>query len=132
VDELEELMVTTMTPPQKNKLASRIFGIVPLREQVEAGYHLYQQITGTFDVPMDEWIESAPGVQPHPHPQVPVAPVAVIKRIREETCVVCTTDPSTIMLDCGHMCVCAACADRWVGQHGNCPVCRNKVSKMYQ
>ncbi len=145
VDELEELMVLSMTPAQKNKIANRIFGVFSFRDQVQLGYEVFQEAMGTTGVTLDEFIgNDQVQLQPDYHyavappppqqqPQQPRPPVEItrVKRIREKTCVICTTEPSTVLLDCGHKCLCEACAERWVGQVGQCTLCKRNIVKMY-
>ncbi len=159
-EELEEFMVLTMTMVQKHKIANRIFGQFSFRENVELGYQMLQAVTGRYDVSMEEWVGAnndpppagggslfAPRVQivdeeegnndPPPAGNNLLPPAGgrrlfPIKRIREETCIICKTEPSTVLLDCGHECLCSDCADRWIGTVGQCTICRQHIVKMYQ
>ena len=42
-------------------------------------------------------------------------------------CVVCLAAEREVILDCGHVCVCADCADTLLSQDLNCPVCRASI-----
>ncbi|XP_066500852.1 E3 ubiquitin-protein ligase NEURL3-like [Hoplias malabaricus] len=44
-----------------------------------------------------------------------------------EECVVCYTDIATVMLTCGHRCVCSQCARRVFREFGTCPLCRHQI-----
>jgi len=44
-------------------------------------------------------------------------------------CVICLSDDrDTIVVPCGHMCICSRCASTMVRQRDRCPLCRQKVS----
>ncbi|XP_062854696.1 E3 ubiquitin-protein ligase NEURL3 [Trichomycterus rosablanca] len=45
----------------------------------------------------------------------------------EENCVVCFSEPSTVILKCGHCCLCSQCAPRVVKEFGTCPLCRQYI-----
>jgi len=126
VDELEEWMVLSLTPAQKSKIANRVFGVLSQGTLIRMGFELYQEITGTTQT-LEEFVRDA---APLP-PTLPRIKVARVKRIREETCIVCTGEPATVLLDCGHECLCNACATRWVDQTGQCPTCKQSISKMF-
>ena len=39
---------------------------------------------------------------------------------------------SNVLIPCGHVCVCAACAERCTETTGECPVCREPVQQTYR
>ena len=42
-------------------------------------------------------------------------------------CVICLVAEREVILDCGHVCVCADCADTLISQGLSCPVCRAAI-----
>jgi hypothetical protein len=54
------------------------------------------------------------------------------KRVRAAECVVCLTEAATVMLNCGHECVCAGCCDEWMKVKRTCPVCQADVLYIYK
>lgn len=53
------------------------------------------------------------------------------KRVRARECVVCLTSDATVMLNCGHECVCKTCCDEWLKIKPLCPVCKATVHYIY-
>ena len=48
-------------------------------------------------------------------------------------CVVCMdAAPSHMLIPCGHVCVCAACAERCLETTRECPMCREPVREAFQ
>ena len=59
-----------------------------------------------------------------------------VRSIREDTCCVCLVKHPNIMFsNCGHLCLCEECNDRFNGNHNfeddnlKCPMCRKKVTQ---
>uniref|UniRef100_A0AAY5F3A5 Uncharacterized protein n=1 Tax=Electrophorus electricus TaxID=8005 RepID=A0AAY5F3A5_ELEEL len=50
---------------------------------------------------------------------------------RLEDCVVCCSVPASILLACGHRCLCAQCASRVFREFGTCPLCRQCLGPVY-
>jgi hypothetical protein len=49
----------------------------------------------------------------------------------KEICVVCMENPRTsICVPCGHVCMCAGCAEVLMQGNGICPLCRVKITKI--
>lgn len=48
----------------------------------------------------------------------------------DEACVVCLTNPrEVVVLDCGHIAICADCAEQLPQPH-KCPVCRESITRI--
>lgn len=46
-------------------------------------------------------------------------------------CLVCLCEPkNTIIMPCGHMCVCHPCGQQLQGRNHLCPVCRGKIGSL--
>ena len=46
-------------------------------------------------------------------------------------CKICFDAPiNTVLLPCGHLCVCLECSKRLVGSSRVCPICRTKIRKV--
>ncbi|XP_052190215.1 uncharacterized protein LOC127799950 [Diospyros lotus] len=47
------------------------------------------------------------------------------------TCVICLDKPNdTIVLPCGHMCMCSECVEKWRLYNDTCPICRKCMEKV--
>ena len=45
-----------------------------------------------------------------------------------QTCVVCLSEQrEVILMNCGHVCVCAGCAMEIMASRPNCPICRANI-----
>ncbi|KAJ8285870.1 hypothetical protein GJAV_G00031910 [Gymnothorax javanicus] len=45
----------------------------------------------------------------------------------EEKCVVCLSEVASVMLCCGHQCLCTPCAERLLTHFRTCPLCRKDI-----
>ena len=46
-------------------------------------------------------------------------------------CMICLSDPKdTLIMPCGHFCVCETCGKSLVESKHSCPVCRGHISSM--
>ena len=46
-------------------------------------------------------------------------------------CKICFDAPiNTVLVPCGHLCVCLECSKRLVGSSRVCPICRTKIRKV--
>jgi len=50
-----------------------------------------------------------------------------VKRIRTDLCCICMEVESTIMLSCGHECMCFSCSEKWK----DCPMCRREPTMVF-
>ncbi|XP_022055542.2 E3 ubiquitin-protein ligase NEURL3-like [Acanthochromis polyacanthus] len=46
----------------------------------------------------------------------------------DKVCVVCMGREASVLLPCGHQCLCLRCSSRVCQQFGTCPLCRHKIS----
>lgn len=61
----------------------------------------------------------------------PPPPILKLKRYRCPMCVVCLVEATCILLSCGHECVCEGCADRWLAEKKECPICKAAITLVY-
>jgi Zinc finger, C3HC4 type (RING finger) len=54
-----------------------------------------------------------------------------VKRNRTVDCVACESTQSSVMFNCGHEALCEACADTWLAEKKECPMCREAVVKIF-
>ena len=54
-----------------------------------------------------------------------------VKRNRTVDCVACESTQSAVMFNCGHEALCEACADTWLAEKKECPMCREAVVKIF-
>jgi hypothetical protein len=131
VDELEELMVLPpLDAATKNKIATRIFGQF---SSVQLGFQVLQQLTGRYDMTLEEFV-GGPDAAAEPRVEIlqeEEYQYVRVKRVCEDTCSICLLEPSTVMLDCGHDSMCLNCAEKWIKQTGQCPICKQYVVKIY-
>lgn len=70
---------------------------------------------------------------PRPHQQTPAA-AALGDMLNDDTdyeCIVCLdAPPQVIFVPCGHMKTCAACAEKLMKRHSECPLCRTHIMKL--
>ena len=65
-------------------------------------------------------------LQPRPPPSTP--PPGVFENDADK-CIVCLEKIRTRMcVPCGHVCMCAGCANDWIQRNGTCPMCRAQVT----
>lgn len=51
----------------------------------------------------------------------------------EELCIICYSNPqNTVCMPCGHGSTCITCANTFVGETGQCCICREKVTQMIE
>lgn len=61
----------------------------------------------------------------------PPPPILKLKRHRCSKCVACQVESTCIMLNCGHECMCEGCADRWLAEKKECPICKAAITVVY-
>lgn len=151
VEELEELMVLDpLDNETRNKLTRRVFHEFTFEDNVLTGFNVLQGLLGR-PINLAEFINGGDGgnlgmplvAQPNfpgrggnlaiepQFPDPPPNPPTRTKRVREETCLVCMSEPTTILLNCGHECMCKTCADIWLNGGKSCPICRETVTKIF-
>jgi len=56
-----------------------------------------------------------------------VRPSLKVKRHRTVDCVSCLSTGPSVLFQCGHECMCEVCADRWMTEKAECPMCKDSV-----
>lgn len=102
---------------------SSLFSAKLLRTAVSYGGHVFE-IKSIFGAVSSSTAGGAMGEQQAAAGDAPAA-------LMGSDCVVCLSEPSThAPLPCGHMCLCAACANQLARQSTKCPVCRGPVIEL--
>lgn len=56
---------------------------------------------------------------------------AVVDEGEDKECLICLTEPkNTIIMPCGHMCVCGDCGKTIIDKKYTCPICRGPIGSL--
>eukprot|EP00347_Sterkiella_histriomuscorum_P003446 403364265 len=57
--------------------------------------------------------------------------IGLIEEGEDKVCLICLSEPrNTIIMPCGHLCVCSDCGDKLNQKNQNCPICRATISSL--
>lgn len=57
--------------------------------------------------------------------------IGLVEEGEGKECLICLSEPrNTIIMPCGHMCVCSDCGDQINKKSNNCPICRATINSL--